>query len=122
MPEIIFTKGGDTFTFTKGRSYPVDDPVEVSVITDLAEGMQMYAYDKGVAVQYFNLSFARLVVADYDNVEDWLENIVVGPKETFTYTDEDSVTHTVRMLNTANPLKEVSHDSYAGTIRLREEV
>ena len=122
MPNIIFTKGGDDFTFTRGRSYPVDDPVEVSVVTELSEGMQMYAYDKGVAVQYFNLSFEKLAGADYDNVDDWLQSVVVGPKETFTYTDEDSVAHTVRMLNTANPLKEVSHDSYAGTIRLREEI
>ena len=122
MPNIIFTKGGDDFTFTRGRSYPVNDPVEVSVITDLSDGMQMYAYDKGIAVRHFNLSFEKLAGADYDNVDDWLQSVVVGPKETFTYTDEDSAEHTVRMLNTANPLKEVSHDSYAGTIRLREEV
>lgn len=122
MANIIFTLGADDFTFTQGRSYPVDDPAEVSVFTGLSEGMQMYAYDKGVEIQLFNLFFEKLDSTDFGNVETWLTDKAVGPKNTFTYTDEDGNNHTVRLLNVSNPLKEISHNNYAGTIRLRKEI
>lgn len=122
MANIEFTKGGDNFSFSKGRSYPLEDPVAVNVPTDYSEGGQLYAYDKGIEEQFFNLVFERIPKADYDNVETWLTTTVVGPKDTFTYTDEDGNNHTVRMLDTQNPLKEVAHEMYSGTIHLREEM
>ena len=122
MPNIVFTKGVDTFTFSKGRSYPLDDPVQVNVVTDMSEGGQMYAYDKGVTERFFNLVFERIPQADYANFADWLENHAVGPLNTFTYTDEDGATHTVRLLDTRNPLREVASGLFSGTIRLREEI
>ena len=122
MPNIVFTKGVDTFTFSKGREYPLDDPARVNVVTDLSAGGQMYAYDKGIEEQFFNISFRGLPQVDFDNFADWLTNIAVGPKNTFTYTDEDLSNHTVRLLDVANPLKATSHEAFAGTIRLRKEV
>jgi len=122
MPNIRFTKGAETFTFSKGRSFPVDDPVQVAVSTEYSEGGQLYAYDKGIVEQFYNLRFDRLPQADFDNFENWLKNVVVGPKFTFIYTDEEGVDHTVRLLNTKNPLTEVAHQLYSGTIRLREEI
>lgn len=122
MPNIVFTKGVDTFTFSKGREYPLDDPVQVNVVTDLSAGGQMYAYDKGIAERFFNLSFRGLPQTDFDNLENWLVNIAVGPKNTFVYTDEDSTDHTVRLLDVRNPLKATSHEAFAGTIRLRKEI
>ncbi|MCG6537495.1 MAG: hypothetical protein L7F78_22965, partial [Syntrophales bacterium LBB04] len=60
--------------------------------------------------------------ADYDSFDNWLLNVAVGPKNTFTYTDEDGVTHTVRNLDTKNPLREVVSGLFSGTIQLREEL
>jgi hypothetical protein len=122
MPNIIFTSGVNTFTFSRGRAYPLDDPARVSVVTDLAEGKQMYAYDKGVQITLFNLYFEKLDQTDFDNFENWLTDVAVGPKNTFVYTDEDGTDHTVRLLNTTNPLKEISHNNFAGTIQLRKEI
>ncbi len=122
MPNIVFTKGGDTFTFSKGRSYPLDDPATVNVVVEYSEGRQLYAYDKGVIEQEFNLNFERLSQADYDNFDDWLQNVAVGPKNTFTYTDEDGSTHTVRLMATKNPLQEVANGLFSGVITLREEI
>lgn len=122
MPNIVFTKGAVTFTFSKGRSFPLYDPGQINVVTDLSDGGQMYAYDKGIQEKLFNLAFEGLSQADFDNYDDFLLNTIVGPLSTFTYTDEDSVTHTVRDLDTKNPLKATSHESYAGTIQLREEI
>ena len=122
MPNIIFTKSADTFTFSKGRSFPLDDPASVNVPVDYSDGGQLYAYDKGIQEQFFNLIFDRLPTVDYDNFDDWLLNIATGPKSTFTYTDEDSANHTVRLLNTKNPLKSVASGLYSGTILLRKEI
>jgi hypothetical protein len=122
MPNIIFTLGAETFTFSKGRSYPLDDPCQVNVPVDYSEGGQLYAYDKGIAEKFINLTFDRCPKADYDNFDDWLLNICVGPLNTFTYTAEDSGPHTVRCLDTRQPLKEVAHELYSGTIHLREEI
>lgn len=123
---IIFTKGGDNFTFSKGRSFPIADPAQVNVPTDTTDGGQLYAYDKGIEEKLFNLVFEKLPQTDYDNFEDWLLNIAVGPKNTFTFTDEDGNTHTVRLLDTKNPLQAVDEDAtgwlYSGTIQLREEI
>lgn len=122
MANITFTLGGDSFTFSKGRSYPLDDPAQVNVVVDYSEGGQLYAYDKGIQEQYFNIDFERISQTDYDNFEDWLLNIAVGPTNEFTYTDEDGNDHTVRLMDTKNPLKRVADGMYTGTIQLREEL
>jgi hypothetical protein len=122
MAYITFTKDADTFSFSKGRSYPIDDPKQVNVPVDYSEGGQLYAYDKGIEEQFFNLEFERLPKTDFDNFETWLTDTAVGPKNTFTYTDEDENNHTVRLMDTRNPLHQVGHDAYSGTISLREEI
>lgn len=122
MPNIAFTKGGDTFTFSKGRSFPLDDPDQVNVPVDYSEGGQLYAYNKGIAERFFNLVIERGSQADYNNFSNWLLIVAVGPLNIFTYTDEDGVTHTVRLMDTRNPLRGVAHELYSGTIRLREEL
>jgi hypothetical protein len=122
MSYITFTKGGNSFSFTKGRSFPLDDPAQVNVPVDYSEGGQLYAYNKGIAEHFFNIVVERGPKADFDNFEDWLLNVAVGPLNTFTYTDEDAVEHTVRLMDTKNPLKYVSYGMCSGTIQLREEL
>ena len=122
MPNIVFTKGGNTFTFSKGRSYPLDDPGQVNVPVDYSEGGQLYAYDKGIEEQFYNLSFERIPQADYNNFAAWLLTVAVGPKNTFTYTDEGGAAHTVRLMDARNPLRGMAHELYSGTIHLREEI
>ena len=119
---VKFTKGANTFQFSKGRSYPLDDPAQVSVITDFSEGNQIYTLDKNVIGQLYKLYFKNLSQTDYNNFSDWLRNIAVGPKNTFTYKDEDGNNNTVRLLNTKNPLKKISHENFKGTIELRKEI
>ena len=122
MPDIIFTKGAYSFTFSKGRSFPLHDPEQVNVPVDYSAGVQIYPHDQGIEEQFFNLTFAGLSQTDYDNFDNWLTDVAVGPKNTFTYTDEDSVEHTVRLLNTRNPIKQLSSGLFSGTIMLRKEI
>ena len=126
MSHIIFTKSANTFTFSKGRSFPISDPAQVNVPTDMTDGGQMYAYNKGIAEKLYNLVFNKLSATDFSNFETWLKTTVVGPTSTFTFTDEAGATHTVRLLDTTNPLQADGEDGtgflYSGTIRLREEL
>jgi hypothetical protein len=126
MSNIIFTKGGSTFTFSKGRSFAIDDPSQVNVPVDYSDGNKLYAYIKGVTEKFWNLTFEKLSAVDYENFDAWLLTTVVGPSATFTMTDENGVTHTVRLMDTKNPLKAVGEDAtgflYSGTIQLREEI
>lgn len=122
MPNIVFTSGGSTMTFSKGRSFPVDDPKQVNVPVDYSEGGQLYAYDKGILEQFFSLNFEGLNLTDYTNFDNWLTAVAIGPKNPFSCTDEAGVTHTVRLMDVRNPLKEISYGSYAGTITLRKEI
>ncbi len=122
MPNIIFTKGAQSFTFSKGRSFPLDDPGQVNVPVDYSEGGQLYAYDKGIKEKFYNIALERASQADYDNFDNWLLNVAVGPRNSFTYTDEAGAAHTVRLLDTKTPLRAVAHELYSGTIQLREEL
>lgn len=119
---VRFTLGEESFTFSCGRDYPVHDPAQVNVPIDYSDGGQLYAYDKGIAERMFNLTYNNLDDSDNENFEDWLLNVAVGPKSAFTMRDEDGVDHTVRLMDTRNPLRAVGHNKYAGTITLREEI
>jgi hypothetical protein len=118
---LTFTKDANTMSFD-GRSLPVYDPTTVNVVTAYSDGRQMYAYDKGIAEQTFTLDITQATQTEADNIATWHETIAVGPLNTFTFTDEDSTAHTVRLMNLQNPLKEVSNGRYAGTITLRKEI
>ncbi|MBI9078082.1 MAG: hypothetical protein JEZ02_21980 [Desulfatibacillum sp.] len=122
MGNIVFTQDANTFTFSQARALPAHDPVSVNVVTGYTEGMQLYAYDKGVVEQEFNLAFTRLTQADFNAFTNWLQNIACGPKNTFTFTDESATDHTVRLMDMENPLSLVANTYYKGTIRLRKEV
>lgn len=122
MADMVFTLGAQTFTFICGRAFPIDDASEVNVVTDYSEARKIYAYDKGVAEKYFKLEFVNIEQADFDNVDDWLLNVAVGPKNTFTFTDEAAADHTVRLMDTKNPLREVSLGVFSGTLTLRKEI
>lgn len=122
MSKIIFTKGASSFTFSCGRVFPVPDAAEVAVSTDKSDGGQLYAYVKGFTEQYFDLVYENLSLTDYNNFDAWLKTTVIGPSSTFTMTDENGVTHIVRLMDTKNPLRWVGYGKYAGTIHLREEI
>jgi hypothetical protein len=126
MSHIIFTKGASTFTFSKGREFPIADAAQVNVPVDYSDGGQLYAYNKGILENLIDLAFKRLSATDYSNFNTWLKTIAIGPLNTFTMTDELGTNHIVRLLDTKNPLvaeKENAAGSlYSGTIHLREEI
>jgi hypothetical protein len=122
VSKLIFTKGATSFQFSVGRVYPLDDPDKVNVPVDYSAGRKLYAYNKGVQEKFWNLVFDKASATDFSNLSSFFTTTVVGPASTFTLTDENGTTHTVRMMDTQLPLKEVGFGKYAGTIHLREEI
>jgi len=122
MSNPTFILGANTFTFSRGRTNPVDDPRKVNVVADYTEGGQLYAYDKGIVEKFFFLTFDGLTIEDYENFDNWLVNIAVGPKNLFIYSDADEINHVVRLLDTQNPLRGTTAGVYSGTITLRQEM
>lgn len=105
-----------------GRTFPINESAEVNVVVDYSDGRQLYAYNKGVEETTIPLVMENIEQADYDNFKTWLTDVAVGPLNTFIFIDEASVEHTVRMMDTKNPLREVANGIYSGTITLREEI
>lgn len=122
MAKIIFTKDSESFTFIKGRSAPITDALKLNVVTDMTDGGVMYAYDKGIGEQFFDLSFRGMKDIDITNVLDWFTNVSVGAKNEFVFTDEEEVEHTVRWVDEIFAFVLEEDGTWTGTIRLREEV
>lgn len=122
MAKIKFDLSATNWTASCGRDHPIDDPLEVGVVSDESDGSQMYAYDKGADVQYFNLNFTKLNSADDTALRNFHANVCRGMLNTFTYTDEAGATHTVRWLDKRYPIRSNKENRYSGTISLREEI
>lgn len=122
MSAIVFTKGGTVVTWTTGRDYPVDEPIQHNVVVDYSEGGQAYCYDKGITEQFFFLACRNLDATTAAALQSFHQTTVVGPKETFTFTDEASNNHTVRWMDNRYPLKQTASGAYSGTITLRKEI
>lgn len=118
---LIFTLGANSMTID-ARALPVHDPDKVNVVVDYTDGGQLCAYNKGIAEKLWHLDCQLIDAATAAGFAEWLTDIAVGPLNPFTFTDEASNTHTVRLMDTQNPLKQVSNGRYSGVITLREEI
>ena len=121
---LSFSKSGfTTITFERGLLGPIEKPKLTAQPSRLSDGNVLYSYDKGVAWQEFSLKFARLSQAQRDDLLTWWDTAAVRQKNTFTYTDEDSVAHTVRWMGDIfDFVKEPATGKWSGTIRLRKEL
>ena len=122
MGAMVFTKDAAVVTLASGRRYPINDPPAHNVVVAYSEGRQAYCYDKGVTEQFFYLDFHNMDSVDHDALKSFWQTTVVGPKETFTFTDAGGTGHTVRWMDVQWPLKQVSMGLYSGMITLRKEI
>ncbi len=101
----IFTKTGATgspLTLPKGRFLPTSDPWKPRQLRGTAGGGQVKIADLGTADHFFELTIKRVSASDRTAILAFLQHANVNyAQNTFTFTDEDSVAHTVRYWNSS---------------------
>ena len=120
MP-TIFSNGTVSWAPDRGPALGLSDPTQINQPEARTDGTTRYLYDKGTDNE-FDLPFERLTRTDYDALKTFLAHATVNWKmTTFTYTDQDSTTHTVRLVNDRLQFAQVAFDQYSGSIQLRKE-
>lgn len=102
MANPQFSLGANVLAFTTGLKYPVRSPIEALQATDRTAAGTLQVETFGIKRQRFEMRFRNMPAADYAALQTWFDTICDGAGETFTYTDSDSVAHTVRLIT--NPL------------------
>lgn len=118
---ITFTKDATSVVFSKGLRYPFSAPLRFIQPEEVSDGGVRYVYDKGPIEDEFDVPFERLPKADYDDLRSFFRTTIPGKLDTFTYTDQESQTHTVRLVDEEIDFPEVAFHLFSGRLRLRKE-
>jgi len=117
---ISFTKGGTTVTFTTGRKYP-EAPNE-----DLRQTRMFAMGGSPVVVTHDSTTLQRplivLVITDskFTELRNFIYTTCSGSEESFTFTDHDSSTLTVRYIGGIKPARRLKHDRWRVELQLAE--
>lgn len=124
---IKFSAGGmSTLTLERGRLYPLSMPVQINQELNLTDGMNPKVTDYGGGVQFWKMMFNYLSKDNYDGaingLKTWFEDSNINWCEnSFTLTDEDGNTHTVRLWQKNFDMPENSNSRYSVGLTLLEE-
>jgi len=97
----IFSKSGITsYTFQKGPFLPHKRPIRQHQNVGVSGGNQVKVANKGSATQEIEIVLNRISLTSYNNLLTFLQDSAVNyALNTFTYTDQDANTYTVRLWN-----------------------
>lgn len=100
MANISFSKTGEsTISFGASLLLPISRPQTVMQITDRTAGGTIKVENLGITISRRRLSLTGISSAVYDSLLAWHSGVSYGAKETFTYTDENGNSYTVRWTN-----------------------
>ena len=124
---IVFSKGGlSDLTLERGRLYPITNPVKINQHRYLTEDYSPKVVNWGSSYTLFDLKFNYLSKSNYDDATDglktWFESSAINYSESnFTLTDENGVTHTVRLWQDRLDFTEHASERYAISLILFKE-
>lgn len=118
MPSPKFELGTNVLQFSRGLKYPLDKPHEKAQVTDRAADGSLQREDLGVDIRRRLLVFRNLPQVDFDQLNNWYDNICNGVEHEFTYFDEKGQSMQVLLLT--NPLRfpESYQGRFSGTLEL----
>lgn len=104
MPVPTYSKSGvATFTFEKARFLPVRKPKTPGQIIGKAGGNQVKVANVAPVEQLFMVVVDRVTSTQEANLRTFIEDSNINYSlNTFTFTDENSTTYTVRFWNLKN--------------------
>ena len=96
-----FTKASNAytpFTFEKSRYLPVNEPINPNQDIGIAGGGAVKVVDHGTAEQLYEIVINNVSATNRNNLLGFLQDSFVNYTEnTFTFVDEDTNSHTVRL-------------------------
>jgi hypothetical protein len=116
-----------SLVFTRGARLVADTPsLRLNQEVDRAKGGTPMARNYGPVVRIYPftaiLTLASESEADFEDMVTWIEDVAEGAVNTFEWTDENSVVHTVRIMNTGEiPFPKFGWDSVSCTLQLEVE-
>lgn len=131
MPLPQFTKTSNAyspFTFEKARFLPANEPLNPNQVIGIAGGGQVKVANLGDVEEMFHIRVLRVSKTNRDNLLGFLADSTVNyALNSFTFVDESSVSHTVRLLvagagNQSIDVPRVSGGLYNLDFWLRKEV
>ena len=114
---ITFTKSTTTITLPDPASGGKLLRLERQA-TGRTAGGTLYAYDKGVGRVEAELVLESLTDSEKDALTGFFQTTVRGCRDTFTYTDSGSATHTARFVTPQLEWTEVSANVWDTRVRL----
>uniref|UniRef100_A0A6M3L8P2 Uncharacterized protein n=1 Tax=viral metagenome TaxID=1070528 RepID=A0A6M3L8P2_9ZZZZ len=124
MASPTFSKAGvTTLTFSDGESFPITRTDSKRQLRGIAMGGSVKILTlSSNQEQYIDLIFNQLTSTDITNIKAFLDDANINwSANTFTYTDSESNTFTVRFWNDALIYNRIFLNLYAVSIRLRVE-
>lgn len=118
-----FSKSGvTTFTFSRGDVYPHRRTVVPRQRLGIAEAGTVQVATLSAPEYQHVLTFEGLSASDYSALLTFLTDPLVNwAANSFTYTDVDSATYTVRYIGGLE-MPQVSSGRFSATLTLREEI
>ena len=120
--QVTFYYQGQTLSLSSGVSYPIQEQREYLQAVGYSAGGQMYVSTKGVSRATFNLTFHKLLAADYEALEQWFNDVCRGTLNPFRFLDGQGKSLTVHLMSNPLSLKEEEEGLYAGQLFLQEEL
>ncbi len=127
MAKPQFTKSGNSYTpfiFEKARFLPANQPITPRQIISVAGGGRVKVTDLGDPDEFFEIRINRVSKTNRDNLLGFIQDATVNYSlYTFTFIDEDSVSHTVRLWDTDGlDFPKVRGGLYNISLTLRKEI
>lgn len=124
---IVFQKAGlSDLTIERGRSFPIDHPIEINQELYLTESNNAKVVDFGNDLELIEVKISGLSRDNYDGttngLKTWFQNSSINwAKNTFTMIDEGGTSHTVRFWQDKFSMPRNEGDTYSISFTLKKE-
>ncbi len=120
MSHVHLISGANSLRL-KGLIYPQKDELEMGLAVGASGGGEIYVSQKGVPALTLVRSFAGVRDEDYDDLRIWYTDVSEGPRNTFSFTDGDGSSHTVRWINSLRDWQRDAGNRWSGLMKLHVE-
>lgn len=107
-----------TLEFLAGGDYPAPKRISLLQVQDRTAGGTLQIETLGVTVKQRTIVFTLMSKVDYDALENWFLQVVVGGSNTFQFTDEHGITTNVKIVDTELNFSEIAFELFSGSITL----